>query len=99
MTEQICRVRVADTTIFETIRDVFSPSASEILKGALEAQQFTLRGSCEPSKPILSTNTDIAFSSESLQYGLQKPNDGNRGHVAGQKIPQIMYANGGRFLI
>ncbi len=99
MTEQTCRVHVGDTTVFETIRRIFVPDESKILKGALAAQQFTLRGFCEPSKSILSMNTSITFSSESLQYGLQKPNGVHRGHVAGQRIPRFMHANGGRFPI
>ena len=83
--------------MYDIIRHIFVPGASKILKSALGAQQFTLRGSCRLSKSILSTNTSIAFSSEGLQYGLQRPNGGHRGHVAGLRIQRIMYANGGRF--
>lgn len=60
MTEQTCRVLAADPRVMGTIRHVFSHDESEILRGALEAQQFTLWGSCGLSKSILSANTDFA---------------------------------------
>ena len=60
MTEQTCRVRAADPRVKGIIRHIFSPVESEILRGALEAQQFTLWGSCGLSKSILSANTDFA---------------------------------------
>jgi hypothetical protein len=47
--------------MFETIRRIFVPGASKILRSALGAQQFTLRGSCGPSESILSTNTSFSF--------------------------------------
>ena len=82
--------------IFEAIRHIFLLTD---LKGALGAQQFILQSSCGLSKSTLSTNTSIAFSSESLRYGLQRLNGGHRGHVAGQRIPRVMHVNGGRFQI
>ena len=63
MTEQTCRVRAADPRVKGIIRHILSPDESEILRGALEALQFTLWGSCGPSKSILSANTDFAVFS------------------------------------
>lgn len=52
MTEQTCRVRAMYPRRTGIIIHIISPDESEILKGALEAQQFAIRGSCELSKLI-----------------------------------------------
>jgi len=46
--------------MLDTIRRIFVFDESEILRGALAAQQFTLRNSCGLSESTLSTNTDFA---------------------------------------
>jgi len=60
MTERTCRVRAIYHRRTGIIRHIFSPDESEILKGALETQQFPLRSSCGLSKSILSTNTNFS---------------------------------------
>ena len=65
--------------MYDIIRRIFVPDESEILRSALGAQRFVLRGSCRLSKPLLSTNTTFSFSYQFLNMACRSQVTGIEG--------------------